>query len=139
MTELQRVRKVLQWLSLCGFGDDDNTLRLNLGYKNKSSFSQIINGIVPLNDLFIKKLQILDPNINKVWIREEKGAMLSSIKTLNGFQLLEVAKDEYYERMCEMKDKEIERLTELNKQMINEWGITVRKQWGRQEEENKTG
>ena len=76
-TDLQRLKKVVKWLIFSGFGENEKELAEILGYK-KSSFSQILNGKVPLSDKFLDKLCSLDSNINKVWIMENKGEMLKS-------------------------------------------------------------
>ena len=76
-TDLQRLKKVVKWLIFSGFGENEKELAEILGY-TKSSFSQILNGKVPLSDKFLDKLCSLDSNINKVWIMENKGEMLKS-------------------------------------------------------------
>lgn len=51
------------------------------GY-TKSSFSQIVNGKVPLAEKFIKKLCTADENINEVWVSTGEGNMLkNSVQT----------------------------------------------------------
>ena len=76
-TDLQRLKKVVKWLIFSGFGENEKELAELLGY-TKSSFSQILNGKVPLSDKFLDKICSLDNNINKVWILENKGEMLKS-------------------------------------------------------------
>ena len=75
--DLQRLKKVVKWLIFSGFGENEKELAELLGY-TKSSFSQILNGKVPLSDKFLDKICSLDNNINKVWILENKGKMLKS-------------------------------------------------------------
>ena len=75
--DLQRLKKVVKWLIFSGFGENEKELAELLGY-TKSSFSQILNGKVPLSDKFLDKICSLDKNINKVWILENKGEMLKS-------------------------------------------------------------
>ena len=75
--DLQRLKKVVKWLIFSGFGEIEKELAEVLGYTN-SSFSQILNGKVPLSDKFLDKICSLDNNINKVWILENKGEMLKS-------------------------------------------------------------
>lgn len=76
-TDLQRLKKVVKWLIFSGFGENEKELAELLGYK-KSSFSQILNGRVPLSDKFLDKICSLDNNINKVWVLENKGEMLKN-------------------------------------------------------------
>ena len=75
--DLQRLKKVVKWLIFSGFAENEKELAELLGY-TKSSFSQILNGKVPLSDKFLDKICSLDNNINKVWILENKGEMLKS-------------------------------------------------------------
>lgn len=75
MTDLKRVRKVINWLIFQDFAENEKGLADIMGY-TKSSFSQIINGKVPLSDKFIDKLASIDENINKVWIENGNGEML---------------------------------------------------------------
>lgn len=76
-TDLQRVNKLIDWLIFSGYGSNKKEIGAFLGY-TKSSFSQILNGKVPLSDRFIDKLSEVDDNINKVWIKTGKGEMLKS-------------------------------------------------------------
>lgn len=75
MTDLKRIRKVINWLVFQEFADNEKGVADLMGY-TKSSFSQIINGKVPLSDRFIDKLASIDDNINKVWIKSGDGEML---------------------------------------------------------------
>lgn len=77
MTQLDRVKKVCKWLIFNDVAESDKELSSHLGY-TRSSFSQIINGKVPLSEKFIDKLLSLDDNINKVWILSGEGSMLST-------------------------------------------------------------
>ena len=74
MTEIQRIRKAINWLLYKGVAENDRELSEIMGY-TKSSFSQIVNGRVPLSDKFAKKLCRLDENINEVWIMTGEGDM----------------------------------------------------------------
>lgn len=47
MTETQRVKKVINWLVFMEYAENERELAEKLGY-TKSSFSQIVNGKVPL-------------------------------------------------------------------------------------------
>lgn len=77
MTEYQRLKKVVNWLIYQEKAANERELADILGY-TKSSFSQIMNGKVPLSDKFIKKLCSLDENINEVWITIGVGSMFKS-------------------------------------------------------------
>ncbi len=75
MTDLKRVKKVINWLIFQDFAENEKGVADIIGY-TKSSFSQIINGKVPLSERFIDKLASIDENINKVWIKTGVGEML---------------------------------------------------------------
>lgn len=74
MEAKKRLRKVINWLIYQEIAENDSALAELLGYK-KSSFSQIVNGAVPLSDKFIERLCSLDENINDVWIKTGEGDM----------------------------------------------------------------
>lgn len=54
---------------------DKRDLAQKLGY-NVSSFSQIINGRVPVSDKFIERLLEFAPDINDQWLLLGEGDML---------------------------------------------------------------
>lgn len=78
MTKIERLRKLCKWLIYIGYADNDTDLASKIGY-TKSSFSQIINGKVPISDKFIDKICISNENINKVWILSGEGQMINSL------------------------------------------------------------
>ena len=53
MTETQRVKKVINWLVFMEYAENERELAEKLGY-TKSSFSQIVNGKVPLSERFVQ-------------------------------------------------------------------------------------
>lgn len=74
MEQQKRIKKVINWLIYQNIAESERELSELLGY-TKSSFSQIVNGKVPLSDKFVKKLCSLDKNINEVWITTGVGEM----------------------------------------------------------------
>ena len=82
MTETQRVKKVINWLVFMEYAENERELAEKLGY-TKSSFSQIVNGKVPLSERFVQKLASVDRNINEVWIMTGEGNMLNSVEAGN--------------------------------------------------------
>lgn len=78
----QRIRKAINWLIFQDVAESEKDIADKLGY-TKSSFSQIVNGKVPLSEKFVRKLCSLDDNINDVWITEGEGSLLKS-DTPNG-------------------------------------------------------
>jgi transcriptional regulator with XRE-family HTH domain len=77
MADVQRIKKVINWLIFMEFAENERDMAEKLGY-TKSSFSQIMNGKVPISDKFIKKLCSVDENINEVWITSGEGEMLKT-------------------------------------------------------------
>ena len=69
-----RIKKVINWLIFKGIAGNETELAELTGYK-KSSFSQLVNGKVPLSDKFISKLCLYDENINEDWLKTGKGEM----------------------------------------------------------------
>jgi hypothetical protein len=57
MTETQRVKKVINWLVFMEYAENERELAEKLGY-TKSSFSQIVNGKVPLSERFVQNVKL---------------------------------------------------------------------------------
>ncbi len=73
----QRIKKAINWLIFQEIAENERALADLLGY-TKSSFSQIVNGKVPLSDKFVKALCSLDENINDVWVKSGEGKLFKS-------------------------------------------------------------
>lgn len=71
-----RIKQTIKWLIGNGIAKNQETLGILLGYSNKSSFSQIINGHTDLPNNFINKLTQLDSRLNFVWLKDGSGSML---------------------------------------------------------------
>lgn len=72
----QRIKLAIKWLTGNGVAANQKEIGKLLGYKNESSFSQVVNGKVPLPGDFIERLCELSSLLNPYWISEEKGDML---------------------------------------------------------------
>ena len=77
MTEIQRIKKVINWLIFQEKISSQRELAEKMGY-TESSMSQILNEKVSLSENFIKKLSIMDDAINEDWLFAEKGEMLKN-------------------------------------------------------------
>lgn len=124
MNEIQRIRKAINWLLFKGVAENDRELAEKLDY-TKSSFSQIVNGRVPLSEKFVKKLCRLDKNINEVWILAGEGEMFKSEKesNLNRENVVTIQKDvwnvlQQQAASLASKDKQIDELMSLLKEQI---------------------
>lgn len=127
MTENQRIKKVINWLIFQGVAESEKELAELLGY-TKSSFSQIVNGKVPLSEKFVKKLCGLDENINEVWISRDEGELFKN--NPNGLQTVEIARDAWHiiqlqAESLAARDKQIEELVGLLREQIRENKKTV--------------
>lgn len=78
MTELQRVKIALKALISLGVAKNQEEVGKLMGYSNKSSFSQVINGLVNLPADFIDRLCSLNSAINKDWIKTGNGNVLEN-------------------------------------------------------------
>lgn len=76
-----RLKLIIRWLIGNNYAATQKLLAEQLGY-TESSFSQILNGKVPLSDRFIKKICSLDSRINKNWLLTGEGEMLTNDKYL---------------------------------------------------------
>lgn len=74
MEQEKRIKKAINWLIFQEIAENERDLSERLGY-TKSSFSQIVNGKVPLSEKFVGKLCSLDENLNSVWILTGEGDM----------------------------------------------------------------
>lgn len=122
MTEIQRIKKVVNWLIFMEYVENERELSEKLGY-TKSSFSQIINGRVPLSDKFVKKLCSIDENINEVWIIEGTGTMLKNAVEGEAVVTVPAKVWEVIQAQAESlknRDKQIDELVELLKQQVAE-------------------
>lgn len=122
MTDIQRIKKVINWLIFQEVADSEKALADLLGY-TKSSFSQIINGRVPISEKFVKKLCGLDENINEVWVLKGDGAMFKN--SPNGLQSVEIPREAWkviqlQAESLAARDKQIEELVGLLREQIRE-------------------
>lgn len=76
MTDLERIKIAIQALISLGIGKNQEDIGKLLGYTNKSSFSQVVNGKVALPKDFIDKLCGLHRSISKVWLISGVGNVL---------------------------------------------------------------
>ena len=85
METKRRIKKVVNWLIFQEVVESETDLARTLGYQ-KSSFSQIVNGKVPLSEKIVKRLCALDEHINDAWILTVDGNMLKtdSVDNPNG-------------------------------------------------------
>ena len=122
MTETQRVKKVINWLVFMEYAENERELAEKLGY-TKSSFSQIVNGKVPLSERFVQKLASVDRNINEVWIMTGEGNMLNSVEAGTSVVTIPANVWEVIQTQAESlksKDKQIDELVALLTQQIAE-------------------
>jgi phage repressor protein C with HTH and peptisase S24 domain len=75
MTDIERIKKVVDWLVFRGFVKNKRDLAEKIGY-TESSLSQILNEKVSLSNKFIKKLSIINENINEEWLLSGTDKML---------------------------------------------------------------
>jgi len=76
MSELERIKIAVKALISLGAATNQEGIGKLMGYSNKSSFSQVLNGKVALPKDFIDKLCKLDRRLVKVWIVNEVGSVL---------------------------------------------------------------
>ena len=123
MSNLKRIKKVINWLIYKEIGESEKGIAERLGY-TKSSFSQIVNGKVPLSDKFISKLCSLDENINLVWVQSGEGEMFLE-DNLNSEQDVTIPASVWsvIQRQAQSlssRDRQIEDLIALLKEQVQE-------------------
>lgn len=123
MNELQRVKKVINWLIFQDIAENERDLSEKMGY-TKSSFSQIVNGKVPLSDKFVKKLCSLDENINEVWVQSGAGTMFkNNPNSESQVSIPEAAWNIIQQQTASLaaRDRQIDELIGMLKDQINEY------------------
>lgn len=127
MTYIQRIKKVINWLIFQGIAENERDLSEKMGY-TKSSFSQIINGKVPLSDKFLKNICSLDENINEVWVKEGAGTMFkNNPNSENGITIPESAWNviQHQAGSLAARDRQIDELIGMLKDQIQEYKKAV--------------
>ncbi|MFB5946078.1 hypothetical protein [Albibacterium profundi] len=67
MTDLQKIKISVSILTSLDVAKNQEELGGLLGYSNKASFSQIVNGKTDIPKGFIEKLKSLDKNVKMFW------------------------------------------------------------------------
>ncbi len=132
MSDIQRIKKVINWLIFQEVAESEKQLADLLGY-TKSSFSQIVNGKVPLSEKFVKKLCGLDENINEVWVLKGEGSMFKN--NPNGLQMVEIPREAWIviqtqAESLSARDRQIDELIGLLKDQLRESKKTDVRQGG---------
>jgi transcriptional regulator with XRE-family HTH domain len=119
MNELERLKKLVSWIIFSGYAKNESELASKLGY-TKSSFSQIMNGRVPVADRFLNKISEIVSNLNIEWIRFGTGDMLNDTDLENRNLNIEIEnpineneKEKMMLRVIESQQRTIEKLTDL--------------------------
>lgn len=131
MDTTRRIKKVINWLIYQEVAESETAIAKLLGYQ-KSSFSQIVNGKVPLSEKFVKRLCSLDENINDVWIFTGEGELLktASDDSLNRQTDITIPRSvwaviEAQSASLSARDKQIDDLISLLKSQLLEKEKTV--------------
>ncbi len=131
MDTTRRIKKAINWLIYQEIAESETALAKMLGYQ-KSSFSQIVNGKVPLSEKFVKRLCSLDENINDVWILTGEGELLKTVSddSLNGQTDITIPRSawaviEAQSASLSARDRQIDDLISLLKSQLLEKEKTV--------------
>lgn len=129
MTDKQRLRKVYKHLINKGVANIQAEIAEKIGY-NASYLSSVGGCDSPLNESFVDKLITLDHDLNKVWIMNGEGEMLTKSNEVNKVNeetvLCQTKKNslsgnEYYEMKKQISDLIITNmnLSYANKELID--------------------
>lgn len=138
MTDLQRVKKTINWLIFIGFAENERDIAEKLGYK-KASLSQILNGHTPLSEKFVKNLCSADENLNEVWILTGEGDMfLKTEASLPSSDMISIPKDVWavikgQADSLKSRDKQVDELVSMLKEQL-----AVAKKTAARQEDNAT-
>ena len=132
MAELQRIRRIINWLIFAEYAQNEKELAKKLGY-TQSAFSQITNGKVPLSNRFIQKLCSADENINYNWILTGRGNLFKKGYQYPDTSLSEAAdKELQYEKTPKTgqvsggvltNDMEVKMLLDMLKERDHQMGV----------------
>lgn len=73
-----RLKLIVKWIIGAGYASTQKDVGVLLGYKNESSFSQLLNGKKTLPSSFIKKLNDIDNRIDGSWLLTGEGDMIKN-------------------------------------------------------------
>lgn len=91
MGELERIRIAVKWLIGQGIAENQEGIGKLVGYANKSSFSQLLNGKKPLPSSFINRLSALHDKLSYEWLSSGEGVMLTSeVVPVSGAEFIQV-------------------------------------------------
>lgn len=133
MTDLQRVKKAINWLVFIGFAENERDIAEKLGYK-KASLSQILNGHSPLSEKFVKNLCSADENLNEVWILKGVGDMFLNHESASSpVEMVSIPKDVWdvikgQADSLKSRDKQVDELMSMLKEQITENKKTAARQ-----------
>lgn len=122
MEELKRVKKVVNWLIYQEIASNEREIAERLGY-TKSSFSQIMNGKVPLSEKFVNKLCALGENINSVWVMSGAGEMFICDNLNSGEVVIPSGAWNVIQRQVESlsaRDRQIDELIAILKEQLSD-------------------
>lgn len=94
-TLCERAKQMVRWLISQGYAASQRELAQLMGYK-ESSFSQIINGRVPMSEKFVNRLVAVDRNLNSEWLLQGAGNMLGEVRHLPSAESDERQEAEFY-------------------------------------------
>ena len=119
----KRIKKAINWLIFNDIAENERALAELMGY-TKSSFSQIVNGKVPLSQNFINKLRSFDENINEDYIVNGCGSFLvqDNIISENCVTIPKKAFDviQSQAESLSSRDRQIETIIELLREQLYE-------------------
>ncbi len=121
MSEKERVKQVIYWLFSQKIVNSQEELATKMGY-NKSSISQIVSGKKPVSKKFIKNLCKLSEKINEVYLFNGIGGMISDQRNISSetFDVNVNEKQNTQYEIIKIRDKEIKRLHQYNKYLMQE-------------------
>ncbi len=117
-----RIKIVIQLLIGYKVADNQEGVGVLLGYKNKSYFSQIINGKTPLPNKFLENLANLDNRISGKWLIHNQG-LIESKQVYEAAPIIEIStdsteKDGYIIELQRDKIKSLEKELQDQKQEV---------------------
>lgn len=122
MTDLQKIKISIGILTALGFAKNQKEVGVLMGYDNESSFSQVVNGKVPIPSNFIKKLRLLSKEVDVFWESDFNNNQEVSVKNndFNEVRALEKENKELMSQIIKLQDQLLDKSPERNTGIKND-------------------
>jgi len=120
MTDNQKIKISIAILTSLGIVKSQKELAAKMGYDDPSSFSQIINGHVPIPKKFIEKLRSTHEYVDSFWKRGFGGVRENDESLEDENKRLKKEKEELLNKVISLQDKLLDKSLSPNRDIIDD-------------------